>query len=172
MTLTRLFWIVFTVAMAVYLAMAFWTVPHLAALTDGQMILDMRPTGYSHAEVVDYLVALGDDGRVFYLTVQHRLDLAYPALLAASFGIGFAILYRGWLRWGLIGAAVLGMVADYTENAHVAAILHAGAGAVSVEMVQSASFWTLVKSAADSLCYMALLIGGGLALIARWKRRG
>jgi len=168
--MARLFWGLFCASLVVYLAMVFWTVPHLAALADGQIMLDMRPFGYGHAEVQAYLEALGDTGRNFYLTVQHRLDLAYPALLGASFVTGFVILWRGALRWTLIAAALLGAVADYIENAHVAALLRADD--ISEAAVQTASFWTQIKSGAVTVCFVALLIGAISLMLRKWRGTG
>lgn len=164
--MARLFWISFLTAAAIYAVMAFWSVPILTAEADGLMMLDMRPLGYSPEEARAFLAALSDEGRVFYLTVQQRLDLVYPAVLAMSFVSAFFWALSGQMRWGLSAVAVLGALADYLENFRVAGLLRADA--VSDQMVEAASLATVLKSGAVSLCFVALVV---LALRAILRRR-
>lgn len=163
--MARLFWITFIAAGALYAVMAVWSGPYLMTEADGLRMFDMRPLGYSQAEARAYLDALSEEGRVFYLTVQQRLDLVYPALLALSFVAGFVWLARGLLRWVLIALAVVGAAGDYMENLLVAGMLRADH--VPGGMVAQASLATMVKSGAVTLCFVALL---GLGLRALWRR--
>lgn len=164
--MARLFWISFLTAAAIYAVMAFWSVPILTAEADGLMMLDMRPLGYSPEEARAFLAALSDEGRVFYLTVQQRLDLVYPAVLATSFVSAFFWALSGQMRWGLSAVAVLGALADCLENFRVVGLLRADA--VSDQMVEAASLATVLKSGAVSLCFVALVV---LALRAILRRR-
>ena len=57
---------------------------------------------------------------------QQRLDIAYPALLAATLVMAILLLSPAGLgrwRWLLAATALPGMVFDYLENASVAAML-------------------------------------------------
>lgn len=164
--MARLFWISFCLAGALYAVMALWSAPYLSVEADGLRMLDMRPLGYSYEQAQAYLNALSDEGRVFYLTVQHRLDMLYPALLALSFVFAFFWALSGPLRWGLSAVAVLGAAADYLENMRVADLLRAPEP--SAQMVADANLATVVKSGAVTLCFVALLILGARAL---WIRR-
>nr|WP_295461595.1 hypothetical protein [Mesorhizobium sp.] len=149
-----LFWLLVAATGAVYATMAVWSLPRISDAAGGLMPFDLRPFGYTEAEAREFLRRLSDEGRSFYLTVQHRLDLAFPALLAATLvWTALRLPPPGWraVRWVLIGAAVGGMVADYLENAAVAAMLSAAPDAVAVEQIAIASRWTVLKSLGATL---------------------
>jgi len=65
-----LFW---CAAMLVYLLMVFGSLAEIERIT-GVRAFDMRPTGYSFADALALISALGEEGRRFYLTVQIPLD--------------------------------------------------------------------------------------------------
>lgn len=160
-----LFWLLVAATGAVYAAMAVWSLPHVTGEAGGLLPFDLRPFGYAEGEAREFLVHLTDDGRAFYLTVQHRLDLAFPALLAATLvWTALRLPPPGWrvVRWVLVGAAVGGMDADYLENAAVADMLSAAPDAVAVGEIVTASRWTVLKSLGATLA-MSL----GVVLLAR-----
>lgn len=160
-----LFWLLVAATGAVYAAMAVWSLPRISDAAGGLMPFDLRPFGYTETEAREFLRRLSDDGRAFYLTVQRRLDLAFPALLAATLvWTALRLPPPGWrvVRWVLIGAAVGGMIFDYFENAAVADMLSAAPDAVAVGEIATASRWTLLKSLGATLA-MSL----GVVLLAR-----
>ena len=158
-------WVFLTLAMAVYLTMILWSLPHLRQAAGGRVAFDLRPMGYQPAEARALVAALGAEGRAFYLNVQHRLDTAYPALLAVVLALAFRLLARGWMVWALTAIAVLAAAFDYLENWAVAVLLRAGPEAITDAMVESASRWTLLKSATASVAFVALVV---LLLRAGW----
>lgn len=160
-----IFWALFAGTMTLYLVMVLWSLPYLQRLAGGLVPFDLRPMGYAPAEARALVTALGAAGAGFYLNTQQWLDTAYPALLAAVLVLAFRRLARGWLVWGLGAAAVLAAVFDYLENRGVAAMLRAGPAALTDTMVDSASRWTLWKSATSTLVFVALLL---LLLRAGW----
>ena len=159
-----IFWMMFIAMAGVYLAMALWSIPKIAADTGGLLAFDLRPMGYSFVEAQAFLAALSDGGRVFYLNVQHMLDSAYPALMAVVLVMAFNHLFAGWLRWATIVLALAGAGFDYMENAAVAVMLRAGDG-LSEATVATASQWTVLKSGAVTLALLALIVG----LILKWR---
>lgn len=159
------FWGFFTLAMAVYLTMILWSLPHLQQAAGGRVAFDLQPTGYKPAEARALVAALGAEGRAFYLNVQQRLDTAYPALLAVVLTLAFRLLAKGWLVWALTAIAVLAAAFDYLENMAVAVLLRAGPDMMTNAMVESASRWTRWKSAAASVAFLALVV---LLLRAGW----
>lgn len=169
-----LFWLLVAATGAIYAAMALWSLPQIAGEAGGLMPFDLRPFGYTETEAREFMHRLSDDGRAFYLSVQRRLDLAFPALLAATLAwTAFRLPPPGWraVRWVLVGAAIVGMVADYLENAAVAAMLSAAPEAVTAEQIAAASRWTLLKSLGATV---AMSLGAVLlvqALVARIKTR-
>ena len=92
----RAFWISFIFATGVYLSMVFWSLPFIAGQAGGLAPFDMRPTGYSVTEARAFTQALTEEGRAFYLDVQHKLDFAYPALLG-TFSASVSDAEQGWI---------------------------------------------------------------------------
>ena len=81
------------------------------------MPFDLRPLGYDADSAKAFLQHLSPAGRDFYLNVQHKLDTAYPALLALALASGIAALApkgRSRWKWLLSATAFPGMVFDYT----------------------------------------------------------
>lgn len=144
-----MYWLIVAATAAVYAAMALWSLPMIAGEAGGLAPFDLRPLGYSEAEARAFLDRLSAEGRDHYLTVQRRLDLAFPALLAAALAwTALRLPPRGWhaVRWLVVAGAIGGMVADYAENAAVATMLATSPDAVTGETIAAASRWTRLKT--------------------------
>lgn len=169
-----LFWLLVAATGAVYAAMALWSLPRISDAAGGLMPFDLRPLGYTETEAREFAQRLSDGGRAFYLTVQHRLDLAFPALLAATLTwTALRLPPTGWraVRGVLAVAAIGGMVADYAENAAVATLLSAAPEAVAAEQIAAASRWTVLKSLGATLAMSLGVVLLARAVIARMKSR-
>lgn len=169
-----LFWLIAAATGAVYAAMALWSLPKIAGEAGGLMPFDLRPFGYTETEAREFMHRLSDDGRAFYLAVQHRLDFAFPALLAATLvWTAFRLPPPGWraVRWMLLVAAIGGMVADYSENTAVAAMLSVAPEAVAAEQIAAASRWTVLKSLGATIAMSLGVLLLARAIIARMKTR-
>ena len=166
----RAFWLCFTAAMAIYLTMVFWSVPFIIGQAGGYAPFDMRPMGYSLADAQNFVGALTEDGRTFYLDVQQKLDLAYPALLGLALILGLQLaLRRPWgTVFGLV--ALMATAADYFENHVVAGILQTPPDQLDAVTVQVASFLTMSKSVGHMACFIALLLGAFTHLMGRVLR--
>lgn len=157
----RLFWFVVAVTLADYCVMIFSSIPRISAHAGGLAVFDMRPGGYSFEEAKAFLAALSPEGAAFYTNVQHRLDAAYPALLALT--LAWAILRLAPTRWGrwrwLLAATPLpGMVFNYRENLDVATMLKLGPDDITPAIVEAASLHSQAKAATTSICMAILLI--------------
>jgi hypothetical protein len=163
------FWTLFAVTMAIYLVMILWSLPKISAAAGGAAPFDIRPFGYGFDETKAFLGALSPEGTAFYLNVQHRLDVAYPALLAATLFFAIRALAPGAspLPTLLALVALPGAVFDYLENASVTAMLNAGASGLTPELAARASLWTLLKSVFTTIAMLMLLAFVGMAL---WRR--
>ncbi len=171
-----LLWSLAVATLVVYAAMVLWSLPYIAGEAGGLLPFDLRPSGYSEAEARAFLAALSEDGRRFYLGTQHRLDLVYPALLAATLGLAIWRLFPklpAFARAALALVPAMGSAYDYLENARVAGLLAMGAEATG-EAVAAASRATLFKSGLTSAGFALLLLGLVLAGLRRWrtKRKG
>ena len=160
----------FAATLAIYLVMVLWSLPRIAEGAGGLIPFDLRPGGYSVDETRMFLGAIDAETTAFYLTTQHRLDLLYPALLAASLAAGLIWSWSGWPRWlvgGFILLGVLGAATDYTENVRVAVMLRAGPEALTPKMVAAASTASLTKASLTTLATLALIVG---LLQRAWRR--
>ena len=78
----------------VYFTMVGYTIPMLLSYTNGLLIFDMRPMGYSYAETVTLLDSLGPKGIEYYITTQLVLDWIYPACFMLTYSIGILWVYK------------------------------------------------------------------------------
>lgn len=170
MSLRAAYWAILAAALGVYAAMVGWTLPAISDEAGGLMPFDLRPTGYSGDAARAFLAALSDRGRAIYLGPQRWLDLIYPALLALAL-LGAVRVFVGppLLRWLLVALILIGMLADYSENARVAAMLHWD-GAVPDDMVAAASLRTRLKSVFTGVVMVAVLLALARAGLRRVRR--
>ncbi|MGR3813803.1 MAG: hypothetical protein ACU0AU_06910 [Cognatishimia activa] len=166
-----LFW---CAAVLVYCLMVFGSLADIESIT-GVRAFDMRPTGYSYADALALISALGEEGRRVYLTMQIPLDTVYPALLAISSAGSLYWLSQAFsssARWYRSAATVayLAAIADYAENGLIVWMLSAGFG-VSEAMVAAASFASVSKSILSTVVFTALLIALAEFVIRRMRQR-
>lgn len=161
------FWVLLAVSLALYLVIVLWSMPLITAEAGGQVPFDMRPMGYDLEEARSFVTALSDRGREFYLGTQHLLDWLYPALLGATFALGFSLLFRGALLWPLIALSVCVVGFDWLENLAVADLLRADPAALDVDQVAAAGRWSVLKSVATTSAWFVLLAGAVAALLRR-----
>lgn len=162
-----IFWLILAVTMGVYLTMVLWSLPYISAEANGLMPFDLRLIGYGFEDATFFREALSEEGRQFYLNVQHSLDGAYPGLMAVTLVMAYNMLFHGAGRYVASGIAVLAAAFDYLENAAVAGMLKAPLIDVTPDMVARADMWTMLKSATSTLAFGALLVG----LVMAWRRK-
>jgi hypothetical protein len=156
-----LLWGLVALTLAVYGTMLGWSLPTVSAAAGGLAPFDMRPGGYGFAEAQAFLVALTAAGAEFYRNVQQRLDLVYPGLMALTLGLAIATAAPkaiGRWRWLALPLAASVALFDYLENHAIANMLDAGAAALTPELVETASRWTVLKSAATTAAMVILLV--------------
>lgn len=170
------FWALVGATLAVYGAMVVWTLPVISAGAGGLAPFDMRPGGYDFAAAQQFLAALSPEAAAFYDNVQHKFDLAYPALAALTLFFALAALLPrelGILRFALAAPTALVAIFDYLENHAVAGMLAAGPSGLTPTMVEAASRWTILKSGATTVAMtllLALLLWRGIAALRRRTR--
>lgn len=167
--MSRVFWALFALTTALYLAMTLWSLPQLSALAGGQAMFDLRPSGYDLTTARTILDGLGAAGRDFYLRVQQPLDALFPPLEALVLSLAFLRLYSRAVARPLILLAIAAAAFDLMENVGVATMLRAGPDGVSAEMVAVASRWSVMKSASVTFAMLALLAGLAMAGWRRWR---
>ncbi len=151
---------------ATYLTMLLWSLPHLSRLASDALMFDLRPMGYSFKAADELIADLGEAGRHFYLTTQHRLDTLFPALELIVLIMSYFRLYSPRVAWLVAPLAAAGVAFDFLENAAVGVMLRAGEG-LTPEMVLTASRYTQLKSVFVSVALTVLLFG---ALRLLWRR--
>ncbi len=167
----RFYWALVAITGALYCAMLFWTLPYLVLQADGLAPFDVRPLGYSFAQVQEYLTKISPEGVLFYLHRQHVLDAAFPALLGAVLAIALWKLTARWallLRIGAVALPILGGGFDYLENLAVRNMLHLGATDVEANLAAYASTCTVTKAAFITSAMTLLIV---LAVFGYFKRR-
>lgn len=151
-----------------------WSVPRLVAIGGGQPF-DVRFFGYGHTEAVDFLRALGAEGRAFYDTVQLRLDTAFPLLYLVSLSWLLAAIL-GWAGVGRVARIAVAVVVvgiptalDFAENSAIRDMLRLAPEAVTAELVARASWFSTRKWA---MALFGLTIAGlGVAAALLRRRR-
>lgn len=149
-----------------YLTMAAWSLPRIAEAAGGMRAFDLRPFGYTPDEAAAFLAALSEEGRAFYAGTQHALDRVFPVVLAVWAVWTLRLLFATPWRWGLAGLAIAGMLFDMAENAAVARLL----SGFDRDVAQAAARWTVLKSAAATVVYCAILWGGARRVWRRARR--
>lgn len=156
-----LFWSLFAVTLAVYAAIIGWSLPAVSSAAGGLAPFDMRPGGYSQADALQFVAALSAEGRDFYLNVQQRLDLFYPALASLTLFFALsALLPRQLGKWRYAAAAVALPIAafDYLENHAVAMMLQDDPAKLAANLVAEASRWTVLKSGLSTAVMSAIVV--------------
>lgn len=163
-------WLLFAVTTAVYVTMLTVTLPKLQAFSGGLSVPDMMASGYDAAYLNMLFDRLGEVGRHFYLRRQLALDMLYPVLFAAAYGVLLAYLpakadlSRAWAK-RLPLLPVLAGGFDYLENGMLALMLHRYPDISAVQAV-SASAFTAAKSLFGALTLLAVAV-----LLALWEIR-
>ncbi|WP_170607611.1 hypothetical protein [Ruegeria arenilitoris] len=165
-----LFW---CAAVLVYCLMVFGSLADIERIT-GVRAFDMRPTGYSFADALALISALGEEGRRVYLLMQIPLDTVYPALLAISSASSLYWLSQSFgatARWyrAVAVVAYLAAIADYAENGLIVWMLNAGLG-VPEALVIAASLASVSKSILSTVVFTILLIALAEFAIRRMRR--
>jgi hypothetical protein len=165
------FWTLVSATVAIYAIMLMWSIPYLVTQSGGLAIFDMRPKGYTFEEAKAFLSGLSSEGAEFYINVQHRLDIAFPMMLAVVTALSIWRLSPsvwGRMRLLLAATALPGMVFDYLENNSVAAMLAVGPVGVTREMVARASHFSQLKAAFVSISVFLMLILLAFWVLRRW----
>jgi len=142
-----------------------FTIPALADIANAP-IFDMRVAGYTQAEAVAYLTALGAEGRWFYLSRHVPADIALALVEAVAItliilrvtrpGARFALPVPTPWRGAMLAAPVSMLLFDLAENAFAAhMLLTAAPGPTQVAM---ASTLTQAKWVAMSLAIALAIV--------------
>jgi hypothetical protein len=153
------------------------TIPTLADIASAP-IFDMRVGGYGHEEALEYLSALGAQGRWFYLSRHVSADTALALVETVAIiliimrvtrpGARFALSVPPVARYTMLAAPVLMLIFDLGENALVAHMLVTAAPEPS--QVALASTLTQAKWVAISLS-LSLTVMLPLTAWLRGRRR-
>ncbi|MGJ8529959.1 hypothetical protein [Maritalea sp.] len=157
---SKVIWMCFIAAMAIYVTMLTVTLPTLASIANGLPAFDMRPFGYSVEDANVYLQALSEAGRNYYIGRQLVLDVFYPPLLSLT---TFGAASWCWTRIGntsrisTIAFAVVSFsitLFDYAENIFIYFMLTAQSAPTG--LIEIASLMTILKSNTTILAFLGL----------------
>ena len=154
-------------SIALWAVLSFVTVPHLQQLAGGLPPFDARLRGYGYEEARALLLALGVEGRAYYLSPELVLDAIFPPLYAA-----FGVLALWWLtmpgrlrdgavpmalRVTLVAFPVAELVFDGVENVCIARMIWRWPD-LSPGLVSVASLATRLKFVAAALTLISLVV--------------
>ncbi len=161
-------------SVALWAPLSFVTVPHLQQSAGGLPPFDVRLRGYGYEEARALLLALGEEGRAYYLNPELVLDTIFPPIYAA---LGALALW--WLtmpgrvhdgavpmawRVTLVALPVAELVFDGVENFCIAKMIWTWPD-LSPGLVSVASLATQLKFVAAALTLISLVV---LAAAAAW----
>ncbi len=160
---------------ALWAVLSFVTVPHLQQSAGGLPPFDVRPRGYGYEVARALLLALGEEGRAYYLSPELVLDTIFPPLYAALGALAlWWLTMPGRVRDGavpiawrvmLIAFPVAELVFDAVENICIAKMIWRWPD-LSPGLVSVASLATQLKFVAAALTLISL---GALAAATGWR---
>jgi len=164
--------VLFTLTVAVYLAMLLYSIPAVVSFAPDMMLFDLSPAGYTFEYAAALLEALGSEGRATYLTTQLPLDFFYPGL--------FAVTYSLLLTWLFLKGAdhsskvyyfslvpIAAGLFDYIENVLIVSMINSFPD-ISPTIAELASIFTILKSIFSA--FFIVLFFWGLFLFLKEKR--
>lgn len=159
-----------------WLVMVMGPLAKLTAYAGGLQPFDLRPFGYSQAEAIAFMAAIGDGARNYYVNFQIKLfDTPFVAINAlAQMAALWWLTKPGRIALPSVGRIILvvlpivGAWFDYAENGALREVLRAGAE-VTEAMVASASTMTVLKSAMQTLIDVLIVVFAGI-VFGRWLR--
>ena len=155
---------------ATLLAMLVLLVVVFPALPIGGEMLDVRTAGYTYAEAVAAMESYGERGRQVYAWSSATLDVLLPVVYV-SFLAGFVYRFRPTERlWKLACLPLAAGVLDLCENVQVVLMLTRYPD-VSAGQVAVASWFTLSKGYAVSLCLLLAIVLAAVAAVRRVRPR-
>lgn len=138
------------------------SIPKVLTFSGGMKIPDMMPTGYDPEYIFKLFEKLGEKGRDTYLYEQIPVDLFYPFF----FGITYCLLIAYLLQrlqllksepYYLCLLPLMGGFFDYMENFGIIHML-VDYPVVSISIIQTAAFFTVIKSLLSSICFILILV--------------
>lgn len=158
MTPRRAYWMLAIITATIYGAMAIWTFPGITNGAGGLTPFDQRYGGYTTDDARAFLGGLNLQGRILYVGPQYVLGMFFPALLAMVLaGAVQRLVTIRALKWALFAAIIIGMIANYTENNLITALLKNPDPATDAAVLM-ASRATVIKSVMTGFAMAGLAI--------------
>lgn len=151
--------ILFIVTYSMYFLMLGVTIPAVENYTNGMLIFDLKPLGYTHSYAISLIETLGDKGITVYLTRQLPLDFLYPGLMGLTGAVIIALLVSKQSRFApyVICLPLLAVFMDYMENITVVTML-LQSPEPSYWTATAASLFTILKTVLSTVYYLSLLM--------------
>ena len=167
--------ILFTLTMAIYLLMLFYSIPMVESFAPNTALFDLSPSGYSYQHALSLLEELGNEGRQIYLSLQLPLDFVYPGLFAISYTLLLIWLFSKSLKnksriFYLALIPALGGLFDYLENIYIFRMINSFPD-LSPRLVQVASTFTLLKSVFTTVFFLLLFAGLAAFVFTKYKSK-
>ncbi|MGN7764417.1 hypothetical protein [Paenibacillus sp. 22594] len=187
-TVTIKLWLLFLfMSQSIFIIMQSYSIPRISHEAGGLLIFDMNPLGYTYEYAHKFLSQLSEKGYKLYLHVQLPLDILFPVLNCLTGLSTFILLLRlhrkvkptsalpvySSFSKAALSLPLAAMLFDYLENLVIFMMLSYKA-AVPVNLVYTASTFTIIKSMSTSIFYiviLAILLVNGVAWIRSRTRK-
>ncbi len=146
----------------VYTLMLTVTIPKTMEFSNGMKLLDMMPTGYDLNYVNELFTAIGENGRLTYLSNQIPVDMIYPLLFGLSYCLLLGYLLKKMNKLNsqyiyLCLIPIIAGIADYLENIGIITMLKNYPELTEVAVKTTSSF-SLIKSISTSAFFIVLIV--------------
>jgi len=167
--------VLFTLTMAIYLLMLFYSIPMVESFAPNTALFDLSPSGYSYQHAMSLLEELGNEGRQIYISLQLPLDFVYPGLFAVSYTLLLIWLFAKSIKdtsriYYLAFIPALGGLFDYLENVYIIRMINSFPD-LSPRLVQIASTFTLLKSIFTTIFFLLLFAGLAAFVFTKYKTK-
>ena len=167
--------VLFTLTMAIYLLMLFYSIPMVESFAPNTALFDLSPSGYSYQHAMSLLEELGNEGRQIYISLQLPLDFVYPGLFAVSYTLLLIWLFAKSIKdtsriYYLAFIPALGGLFDYLENVYIIRMINSFPD-LSPRLVQIASTFTLLKSIFTTIFFLLLFAGLTAFVFTKYKTK-
>jgi hypothetical protein len=147
-----------------------WGAKHINSLSGKEVqVLDLCLTGYSPAEVNQYLSEYTPEARAFAANFNAIADTAYPIVYTIMLTVVLAWVYKSRIQLNksyryLLLLPLLMMVLDFLENYHIIAMLRLFP-AIPEEIIKAGSMLTVAKWGMFGVILVIILLGLALKAI-------
>jgi hypothetical protein len=173
-----LLWIFWGFMLILSFVMIRWIVPNASSKVtkhandpENAEILDVKPFGFTEAEAMNALHAMGEQGRQHYIRFHKREDLLFPFVYGSFLAFSLFLLNRKRIQkhkliYLIPAVPLLAMMADLVENHNIVLLTtqfpDLESGTVKIAAMANAIKWGSVSLSLLMIALFAVIHAGGM----------